>query len=55
MKEVKTCMENRQFMRKKCGFVELTRSIPFDIYAEALQSIDLKADFQYVRVGEPAG
>jgi hypothetical protein len=48
-------MENRQFMHKKCGLVGLTRSIPFDIYAEALQSIDLKANFQQIGVGEPAG
>lgn len=48
-------MGNRQFMHKKQGLVGLTRSIPFDIYDEALQSIDLKHDFQHVGVGEPAG
>ena len=42
-------------MHKKRGLVGLTRSIPFDIYNEALQSIDLKHYFQYAGVGEPAG
>ena len=55
MKEVIISLKKMQFLHRKQGLVGLTRSIPFDIDAQALQAIDLKNDFQHVGVGVPAG